>query len=198
MVNLLVALHLQQQCRQRGLRNSRSPRCSWCTTQTRPSISSVPSTPSTQAIRNGFGRGIRGAFEQSNELVLETLLPEGPDAAQEINRAIERIFGPSAYFLTTTRTAINAGRSQGMKIDNGADTVLRHIAEAEGKYVQGLETLQLQFNMFKQDAAPAQVISGICEARSAGTTQQDVSAAMNAMEVGVGARRPERFCSSSR
>lgn len=128
-----------------------------------------------------LGQGIRGAFEQSNELVLETLLPEGPDAAQEISRAMSGSSRPSAYFLATTRTAIDAGRSQGMQIDNGADTVLRHIAEAEGKYVQGLETLQLQFNMFSK-MPPAQVIPASARPGQPVATQQDVSAAMNAME----------------
>ena len=55
---------------------------------------------------------------------------------------------PSASFLATTKMAINAGQAQGMKIDNGADMVLRHVAEAEGKSVQGLETLEFQLNMF--------------------------------------------------
>ena len=44
---------------------------------------------------------------------------------------------PSASFLATTRMAISAGRSQGMQVDNGADMVLRHAAEAEGKPVEG-------------------------------------------------------------
>jgi uncharacterized protein YbaP (TraB family) len=55
---------------------------------------------------------------------------------------------PSASFLATTRMAINAGQSQGMQVDNGADMVLRHIAEQEGKRVEGLETLEFQLNMF--------------------------------------------------
>ena len=95
--------------------------------------------------------GIRSAFEQSDELVLETLLPEGPNATQEIRQAIRApSAAPSGAFLTTTRMAINAGRSQGMQVGNGADMVLRHIAEAEGKPVQCLETLQLQLNMFNR------------------------------------------------
>ncbi len=96
-----------------------------------------------------FETGVRGAFERSNELVLETLLPEGPNAAQEIRQTVSApSVAPSAAFLTTTRMAINAGRAQGMQVDNGADTVLRHVAEAEGKPVEQLETLQLQLNMF--------------------------------------------------
>ena len=96
-----------------------------------------------------FDRGVRSAFEESNELVLETLLPEGPDAAQQIKQSIRApSVAPSASFLATTKMAINAGRSQGMQVDNGADMVLRHVAEAEGKPVEGLETLELQLNMF--------------------------------------------------
>jgi uncharacterized protein len=44
--------------------------------------------------------------------------------------------------------AIDAGQSQGMQVDKGADMVLRHIAEQEGKPVEGLETLEFQLNMF--------------------------------------------------
>lgn len=92
---------------------------------------------------------VRSAFEQSNELVLETLLPEGPDAARQITQTIRApSFTPSASFLATTKMAMSASQSRGMQVDNGADMVLRHIAEAEGKTVEGLETLQLQLNMF--------------------------------------------------
>ena len=44
--------------------------------------------------------------------------------------------------------AISAGRSKGLQVDNGADMVLRRAAEADGKPVEGLETLQSQLNMF--------------------------------------------------
>ena len=94
-----------------------------------------------------FDGGIRDAFENSNELVLETLLPEGPDAAQQL-KAAQPTMRPSGSFLATTRIAISASRSQGMQVENGADTVLRRIAESEGKPVEQLETLQFQLNMF--------------------------------------------------
>ena len=43
-----------------------------------------------------------------------------------------------------------------MQVGNGADMVLRHVAEAEGKPVEGLETLQLQIDMFSHlPATPA-------------------------------------------
>ena len=96
-----------------------------------------------------FKSNVRGAFESSSELVLETLVPEGPDRGQLATMPRYRgLMTPSASFLATTRMAINAGRSQGMQVDNGADMVLRHTAEAEGKSVAGLETLESQLNMF--------------------------------------------------
>ena len=104
-----------------------------------------------------FDRGVRDAFEQSNELVLETLLPEGPNAAEQLKDAVahEAAAKPSAAFLATTKMAISASRAQGMQVDNGADMVLRHVAESEGKPVEQLETLQFQLNMFNQLSAAA-------------------------------------------
>ncbi len=102
-----------------------------------------------------FNDQVRTAFESSDELVLETLVPEGPARPTAPRPAFTGISGPqmsavapSASFLATTRMAINAGRAQGMKVGNGADMVLRHVAEAEGKPVEGLETLEYQINMF--------------------------------------------------
>ncbi|HEX8840498.1 MAG TPA: TraB/GumN family protein [Sphingomicrobium sp.] len=99
-----------------------------------------------------FGDRVRNAFEESNELVLETIIPEkqpmAPPAAA--GRFRPPSVTPSASFLATTRMAINAGRARGMQVDNGADMILRHAAEAEGKPVEGLETLQLQIDMFNR------------------------------------------------
>src|SRR4029078_3962544 len=96
-----------------------------------------------------FKDNVRGAFENSNELVLETLVPEGRDQKQWSTMPRYRgLMTPSASFLATTRMAIDAGRSQGMQVNNGADMILRHVAESEGKTVEGLETLESQLNMF--------------------------------------------------
>ena len=97
---------------------------------------------------NWFANSVKSAFETSNELVLETVIPEGPVQARPAISGRPLPVTPSASFLATTRLAINAGRSQGMQVNNGADNVLRHAAEAEGKPVSGLETLELQLNMF--------------------------------------------------
>jgi uncharacterized protein YbaP (TraB family) len=129
-----------------------------------------------------FDRGVRSAFEQSNELVLETLLPEGPSAPQQLRQAMPPVT-PSASFLATTRMAITAGRSQGMQVDNGADMVLRHAAEAEGKYVEGLETLQFQLNMFNK-MPPAPSPAAMAKAAGAGGEQpmQTLSKTMTEMQ----------------
>src|SRR5437868_7671191 len=109
-----------------------------------------------------FNDQVKDAFEQSDELVLETLLPEGPPktalkAPPAPPVALRMPVASSASFLATTRLAISAGRSQGMQVGNGADIVLRRIAEDEGKSVEGLESLQSQLNMFNRmpPAAPA-------------------------------------------
>jgi uncharacterized protein YbaP (TraB family) len=96
-----------------------------------------------------FNSEVRSAFEDSNELVLETLVPEGPAPAPYLTQPIAVApVTPSASFLATTRMAISAGMSQGMQVGNGADMVLRHAAELEGKPVAGLETMESQLAMF--------------------------------------------------
>ncbi len=102
-----------------------------------------------------FDHRVKSAFESANELVLETVIPDGPVQFGPTISGRPLPVTPSASFLATTRLAINAGQAQGMRVGNGADNVLRHAAEAEGKKVQGLETLELQLNMFtRMPAAP--------------------------------------------
>ena len=100
-----------------------------------------------------FNSQVKTAFDQSGELVLETLIPEGP---VHFSSPPAMAVTPTASFLATTRMAIKAGRSQGMNVGNGADMILRRAAELEGKHVEGLETLESQLNMFKRmPGAPA-------------------------------------------
>src|SRR5438132_305587 len=99
-----------------------------------------------------FNDQVKDSFESSDELVLETLIPEGrPKAVAGAIAAppqpLRLPVASSASFLATTRMAINAGKSQGMQVGNGADMVLRRIAEAEGKPVEGIESLQFQLSM---------------------------------------------------
>jgi hypothetical protein len=128
---------------------------------------------------NWFDSKIRDAFEQSNELVLETLVPEGP--APLAGRPLPTsAVAPSASFLATTRMAINAGRSQGMQVDNGADMVLRRAAEQEGKLVSGLETLDSQLAMFAK--MPATERPSTPQAGAPANPMQDLTKAMTDMQ----------------
>ena len=130
---------------------------------------------------NWFDRKVRDAFEQSDELVLETLVPEGP--APLAGRPLPTSsLAPSASFLATTRMAINAGKSQGMQVNNGADMVLRRVAEQEGKAVEGLETLDSQLAMFTRmpPAEPPQPAKA--RVSSPANPMQDLSRAMAEMQ----------------
>ena len=111
-----------------------------------------------------FNDEVLSAFEDSSELVLETVIPE-PDAGPAM-AAIRppALPGPhvttSASFLGTTRLAINAGKSQGLSVGHGADMVLRRAAGYAGKPVEGLETLESQLAMFARMPATAPAKSG--------------------------------------
>ena len=132
-----------------------------------------------------FGDKVRSAFEQSNELILETVIPERLDQPIAATPGFRPpSVTPSASFLATTRMAIKAGRARGMHVDNGADTILRHAAEAEGKSVQGLETLQFQIDMFNR--MPATMATPAPSGRSGGpvvaSPMQSLSKAMFDMQ----------------
>jgi len=112
-----------------------------------------------------FKDQVKDAFEKSDELVLETLVPERPAPGSPMPAPAQQLRSlsvtPSASFLASTRMAISAGRAQGMQVDNGADMVLRRVAEAEGKPVEGLETLESQLSMFNRlpPTAPAPAVA---------------------------------------
>lgn len=100
-----------------------------------------------------FNDEVQTAFSGSNELVLETLIPENlrRPIVRPAPRGQLQPVGPyagSASFLTTSKMVMSAGKSQGMSTDNGADAILRDAAEQSGKPVGGLETFEFQMNMF--------------------------------------------------
>jgi len=128
-----------------------------------------------------FKDRVKTAFDNSGELVLETVIPEGP--VQIKPRFTGQALTPSASFLATTRMAISAGRSQGMQVGNGADMVLRHAAEAQGKQVEGLETLELQLDMFNRMPAAQNVPRPRAgEPVEGASPMQDLSKAMAEMQ----------------
>src|SRR6185436_10771906 len=86
-----------------------------------------------------FNDEVKTAFAASDELVLETVVPKDAQKAIPTQRVPNLAVTPSASFLASTRLAISAGRSHGMKVDNGADMVLRRAAEAAATPGVGLE-----------------------------------------------------------
>ena len=115
-----------------------------------------------------FNDEVETAFERSDELVLETIVPDGPRSASA--PPVENLgVAPSASFLASTRMAIKAGRARGMKTANGADMILRRAAEASGKPVEGLESFDYQLGMFgRMSQQPAQTVAPAQDLSSAG------------------------------
>lgn len=104
-----------------------------------------------------FNDEVETAFAASDELVLETIVPDAVGAAGRSSRkqARRHPVAPGASFLATSRMAIDAGRARGMQVDKGADQVLRKAAEAAGKPVEGLEAFDEQLALFARiPAAP--------------------------------------------
>jgi uncharacterized protein len=115
---------------------------------------------------NWFGQAVKTAFSASDQLMLETLVPEaGKIPAPAVARVVPQqgpavTLAPSASsLLASTRTVMSAGHSEGMSTRFGADAVLREAAEQSGKQVAGLESFQFQLNMFSSlpDAPKAAV-----------------------------------------
>jgi uncharacterized protein YbaP (TraB family) len=104
-----------------------------------------------------FNDEVRTAFTGSNELVLETLVPAALKRPVVRNPAPQGMglqpvgpFAGSASFLSTSKVVMQAGRSQGMSTDHGADAILRDAAEQVGKPVGGLESFEFQLQMFSK------------------------------------------------
>lgn len=104
-----------------------------------------------------FASNVRAAFDSSDELVLETLVPSDPAElfASLRRNSLAAPMVPGVPIVSTSRgsfgassgQAMAAGRSVGLSAERGADAVLRRIADAEGKPVDGLESFDFQLNM---------------------------------------------------
>jgi len=114
-----------------------------------------------------FTRSVRAAFDASDSLILETLVPEDPAELHAVlvrnslakePRVGEPVVSVSEApsFVASAGQAMAAGRSMGMSVEHGADAVLRRAANADGKLVEGLESFEFQLRMFSTlSAAPA-------------------------------------------
>jgi len=120
-----------------------------------------------------FNDKVRRAFDQSSELVLETVVPKDAGAirAAAHNQVTEtsaktgkRTLKP---FIASTQTVASQGRSMGLSIDHGADSVLRRVAEAAGKPVGGLEAFEDQLKTLSNIPAPPPAAAAAAPAAAA-------------------------------
>ena len=114
-----------------------------------------------------FTRSVRAAFDASEELMLETLVPEDPAelfdilarqsiaGAPMVGQPVVAAPAAPSSFVASAGQAMSTGRSMGMSVDHGADFVLRRAAQASRKPVGGLESFEYQLSMFGSLPAPA-------------------------------------------
>lgn len=136
-----------------------------------------------------FDDEIRTAFDSSGELVLETVVPTDMGAARAA--AQDQVTEVSAKtgkrtlkpFIASTQSVVSEGRSQGMSVENGADAVLRRVAEGAGKPVHGLESFEEQLKTLSNIPAPPPASAA---AAPAGTvTMNDLLAAWTKGDTGA-------------
>jgi uncharacterized protein YbaP (TraB family) len=105
-----------------------------------------------------FDDKVRKAFDDSGELVLETVVPDdisGFRATVSEAPAQPGTEGKLKPFIAQTRAAVGHGRTLGMSVELGADAVLRRVAVDTGKPVGGLERFEEQLGTLANIPAPS-------------------------------------------
>lgn len=99
-----------------------------------------------------FDAKVRQAFDDSGELVLETVVPQNIASFRPTVAAPDGKLKP---FIAQTQAAVGAGRAMGMSVEQGADAVLRRVADGMGKPVGGLERFEEQLKTLASIPASA-------------------------------------------
>ncbi|GAA4036533.1 TraB/GumN family protein [Sphingomonas rosea] len=92
-----------------------------------------------------FDRTVKRAFDASDTLVLETIVPA----------ALPRPAQASSGALDAAKVTVSVARDLGMRVELGADQVLSRAAAASGKPTIGLEDFGQQLEMFRALPSPA-------------------------------------------
>ncbi len=133
-----------------------------------------------------FDDRVRQAFDQSGELVLETVIPADVSAAStqvsETGADGKRRLKP---FIAQTQNAVSHGRTMGMSVENGADAVLRRIAENAGKPVSGLEAFEDQLKALSNIPSPPPASAAAAPAVTAPVTISDLLGAWTKGDTGA-------------
>lgn len=109
---------------------------------------------------NWFDHRVRQAFDASDTLVLETIVPKIVPVSVE----------PAGSGLAAAHAAVGTARTLGMSVELGADQVLRRAADSVGKPVIGLESFTQQLQMYRALPSPARPAAA---AGPASTAQPD-------------------------
>lgn len=138
-----------------------------------------------------FRHSIKAAFDASDELVLETIVPDGP---AELHAALAQsaatstpvagtpvvVTAPQGSFAASAGQAMATGRKVGMSVDKGADAFLKRAAEWAGKPVEGLESFEEQLRMFRSLSMSAGTQTGVTRATPAPGAVADLMLRMQA------------------
>lgn len=131
---------------------------------------------------------VRRAFDGSDELVLETVVPDSQFAVQAA--AEEQVTETSADgtrklkpFFAGARQAVNQGRTIGLSVEHGADAVLRRLAENSGKPVGGLESFEEQLSQLAR--IPAQPAAKTSDTGASPVTMKDLLSAWSTGDTGA-------------
>jgi len=119
-----------------------------------------------------LGDRVRAAFDESGELVLETIVPEdGTKLQAAADAEVTEVAADGSRrikpFMAQTQNAMRQGRAIGLSVENGADAVLRRLAEDSGKPVAGLEGFEEQLNTMARIPAPPPTGSAMAAAAAA-------------------------------
>lgn len=154
-----------------------------------------------------FDNKVRQAFDASGELVLETVVPTDMAAARAANREqvteVSPVTGKRTLkpFIASTRAVVGEGQSMGMSVDNGADAVLRRVAEGNGKRVSGLEAFEDQLKTLSNIPAPPPGAAAAAPAAPPAVTLNELlgawttgnTAAFSTMLAGFEAKAPAAY-----
>lgn len=149
-----------------------------------------------------FDDRVRAAFDGSDELVLETIVPDSREAMTAASEQVSE-FGPDGKpilkpFIVQTQQAAGEGRALGMSVEHGADSVLRRVAEDNGKPVGGLERFEDQLGQLARIPVSAPQSSGPPAASVSlndllGAWTKGDTAAFSAMLAGFEAKSPVAY-----
>jgi uncharacterized protein YbaP (TraB family) len=150
-----------------------------------------------------FDSKVRQAFDASGELVLETVIPADMSAArQHVTETTPDGKQRLKPFIAQTRQVMNQRNAMGMSVENGADAVLRRVAEGAGKQVSGLERFEDQIKALSNIPSPPPAAAAAAPAvRTAPVTIDELlgawtrgdTGAFSAMLAGFEAKSPVAY-----